>query len=105
MVTRQMMYGTPGDVAIAYREGHISWLRAVGILMTQFGWSQTDAEELLNEVGGPGEDHDIIDPDPGNGGNGSGDANGADPSEPGVSPGDYSLVGIVVFLWLLSKVF
>ena len=104
MVTKQMAYTSPGDVALDYRAGNISWMRAVTILMTQFGWSQTDSEELLSETGAP-PPHDITDPDPGNGGNGAGDGNGADPSDPGVSPGDYSLVGIVAFLWLLSKVF
>ena len=105
MVTKQMAYSTPGDVAIAYLEGHLSCLRAVGILMTQFGWEQKEAEELLDEVGGPEQPpHDITDPDSGEE-NGPGDTNGDDPSDPGVSPGDYSLVGIVAFLWLLSKVF
>jgi len=107
MIPRQMAYSSPGDVAIAYREGRISWMRAVTILMTQFGWSQNNAEELLSETG---QEEKPIDDEPLNGGggdngNGSGDTNGDDSTPPEVSPGDYSLVGIVAFLWLLSKVF
>jgi len=103
MVTKQMAYTSPGDVALDYRAGNISWMRAMTILMTQFGWSQTDSEEILTETGTPPPDHGIT--DPGNGGNGSGDTNGGDSTPSEVSPGDYSLVGIVAFLWLLSKVF
>jgi len=94
-------YDSPGDVAAAYRAGQISYLSAVGWLMTLFGWSQTDAEELLNEVG-PGKPG--VDPDPPPATNGDEEGNGDDTGTPMTLPGDYTLVGLVVGLWLLSKI-
>ena len=93
---------TPGDIAAAYHAGQISYLNAVGWLMTLFGWSQTDAEELLDEVG---QAKPPVDPDPPPAtGDDARNGEEGDTAPPMLSPGDYTLVGLIVGLWLLSKV-
>ena len=49
--TRPGQWRTPGDVALAYQQGRISYWNAVQYLMTYFAYEQKEAQELLDEDG------------------------------------------------------